>query len=80
MKTLYDVKSNCKCLVKSVPNAVLLEQLGVFEGAVITKKQSYKFGGPCLIEVYSREVAIGKEIAVCIEVEELQECEEVHNG
>ncbi len=69
---LYEANNN-KYLVTELPEIDLLNSLGVFEGAVINKVSTYKMGGPVLILIDSREVAIGKDTAILIKVEEVSE-------
>ncbi len=69
MSKLYEATDNQIYVVKSIPNAPLLRSLGVFEGARITKQATYRHGGPALVSINSREVAIGKDLAVQINVE-----------
>ncbi len=63
--------------IVSVPNISLLKSLGVRENDTIYKKQSYFFGGPTLLEIDSREIAIGNQIASLIQVEECEIFEQV---
>ncbi len=66
---LYKLENEKQCTIKTVPTLDLLKSLGVFEGAVVTKKFTYNMGGPVLILIDNREVAIGKDLAIDIEVE-----------
>ncbi len=56
--------------VVSVPDVSMLQALGIRKNDVIYKKHSYLFGGPTLLEIDAREVAIGNQIAALIDVEE----------
>ncbi len=69
MEFLYNSKDNEQYLIKETPDVPLLNSLGIFEGSKIIKKATYKLGGPALVMVNSREVAIGKDIATLIQVE-----------
>lgn len=60
--SLYTAPNNVEYLVKSVPDISLLHTLGIYEGSKITKKLSYGGGGPVLLVIDGREVAIGKAI------------------
>ncbi len=71
MNNLYEADINKIYEVKNIPNVDLLNSLGVFQGAKITKKATYNMGGPVLILIANREVAIGKDTAILIEVEEV---------
>ncbi len=70
MSTLYHAKDNQEYAVTSIPEVHLLEVLGVFVGSKVMKKATYSGGGPALVTVEGREVAIGKDYAMAIEVEE----------
>lgn len=64
MSVLYTSADEKNYVVTSVPNNHLLQTLGVFVGSTITKKFTYSNGGPVLVTIDGREVAIGKDIAV----------------
>lgn len=66
---LYTSPNEQTYQVTTVPDMALLNTLGVFVGSKIVKKTTYKMGGPVLVLVGSREVAIGKDLAVQIQVE-----------
>ncbi len=70
MKILYDAKSDTEYIITKTPENALLTTLGVFVDSKIKKIATYRGGGPVLILVDTREVAIGKDIAKYIEVEE----------
>lgn len=63
MTNLYTAENNLTYIVEKTPNMSILTSLGVFEGSKITKKNTYKLGGPVLILIEGREVAIGKDLA-----------------
>lgn len=71
MKDLYSMQNEKECQIKSMPENSVLNSFGVYKGAKICKKVTYNVGGPVLIEVKGREVAIGKDIAMLIKVEEI---------
>lgn len=68
MNSMYNAENNTAYIVKDTPNLAILNTLGVFEGSKIIKKNTYKLGGPVLILIDGREVAIGKDLALEIEV------------
>lgn len=70
MTTLYTSKNDIEYKVKSIPSVALLNSFGIFKGSRLIKKNTYKMGGPVLISVKGRGIAIGKEIAMQIELEE----------
>lgn len=67
--------SNCKChsncIIKSIPNDCLLQSLGVCEGLRTSVFSKMPLGGPVLIKVGKRKVALGREIADKIIIEEV---------
>ncbi|OOB80333.1 MAG: hypothetical protein BEN19_05500 [Epulopiscium sp. Nuni2H_MBin003] len=66
---LYDVPDNQVYRIIAAPNVALLNAIGIFKGQEVLKKATYKHGGPVLVEIESREVAIGKDFATQITVE-----------
>lgn len=72
MAQLYTSSDNEMYVVISIPDNPILTTLGVFEGAKLTKKLTYKMGGPVLITISSREVAIGKDLSEQILVEKCE--------
>lgn len=71
-KSLYYVKEERDYIVESVPKADLLPSLGIYPKSLIRKNYKYSFGGPVVVKVGSREVAIGKDIAEHILVSEVK--------
>lgn len=69
--TLYDVKKSKKCRVKSIPDIPLLESLGISNDTIITVNNKYAFGGPVLLKVDTATIAVGKDVAEKILVEEV---------
>ncbi|MFI3114747.1 MAG: FeoA family protein [Clostridia bacterium] len=70
MSVLYEVENNKTYIVTKALELPLLSSLGVYEGSVVEKCTTYKHGGPVLLLIEKREVAVGRDIAVQIEVEE----------
>lgn len=70
MRILYECKNNEEYIITHTPNVHLLSSLGVFEGSKVIKKATYRNGGPVLLNIEGREVAIGKGLALLIEVED----------
>lgn len=70
---LYDTKSGSKYRVIHTPEVAIIHTLGIYVGGVVGKSNTYKFGGPALIEINGRSIAIGKDIAKLIQVEEYKE-------
>lgn len=70
MNSLYHLKNDKEYIVTKTPEIHLLEVLGIFESSKVTKKATYRNGGPVLVSVNGREIAIGKDYAMAIEVKE----------
>ena len=72
--TLYKNPQNNRVRILSITGSKsvkrLLSDLGIRAGDIVRITRNAPFGGPVLIERESMEVALGKEIAECILVEE----------
>ena len=69
---LYQAKKRGNFQVASVPQIPLLENMGLRIGTQITLQNRYALGGPVLLRVEGAySVALGKEIAQQIAVEEV---------
>ncbi|MDD3766701.1 MAG: FeoA family protein [Eubacteriales bacterium] len=68
---LYDAPENQEYLVCKVPNISILCSLGIYPGTVIGKIKKFKLGGPVLINLATRKIALGKDIAKDIVVTEV---------
>lgn len=72
MSSLYQASNHSHYKILEMPNIPLLHTLGVFQGATVEKISTYALGGPVLLMIDSREVAVGKHFALEIEVEEVK--------
>lgn len=71
-KTLYSAENGKIYKVLRVPKIELLSSIGIFKNVTIKKENSYRLGGPVSISLNTRKIAIGKEIARKILVEEVE--------
>ncbi|MBU9713469.1 FeoA family protein [Evansella tamaricis] len=69
---LSKCKKNCSCVIKAIPNDCPLSYLGICEGLHTKVVSRMPLGGPVLIHVGKRKVALGKEIADQILIEEVR--------
>ncbi len=69
---LYEAENDKEYMVVDTPDYNLIKTLGVFNGATVKKKLTYKLGGPVLLDIDGREVAIGKDFALLIKVSEVK--------
>lgn len=67
---LYHGKAGTNYIIKSTPENGMLDSIGILEGAKIKKIASYKMGGPVRLALGTRNIAIGKKIALNVQVEE----------
>lgn len=68
--SLYELKKSDRCKVGSTPkNNGLLNSIGVREGKNVSVVTKQPLGGPIIIQVDKRSIAIAKDIACQIEVE-----------
>ncbi|HHU50410.1 MAG TPA: ferrous iron transport protein A [Firmicutes bacterium] len=68
--SLYSAPENCRYTVTAVPDVKILNSLGFYPGTVVHKEKRFRMGGPVLIRRATREIALGKDIASAILVEE----------
>ncbi|HHW06809.1 MAG TPA: ferrous iron transport protein A [Clostridia bacterium] len=68
--SVYHAPNNKNYVVRDVPNISLLKSLGIRKNSQVYKKRTYRLGGPVLLVVDAREIALGKDIAEQIIVEE----------
>ena len=67
--SLYKAEKNSILQIVSIPNVILLEHMGLRNGARIKICNRYIFGGPVVIQVEDTYVlAIGKDVAKHIQV------------
>ncbi len=59
----YQADSGCEYVVAEIPDNSLLTSLGIYVNSIVKKNYRYKFGGPVVLRVSSRDVAIGKDVA-----------------
>ena len=57
--------------IKDLPNLHLLKVLGVREGIKFTIQSKQPFGGPTVVRIGNRSIAIAKDIAKDILVQEV---------
>ena len=70
---LYEAQQNSHFQVASMPNIGLLQNLGLRVGSKIMVQNRYGLGGPVLLRVEDTfAIAIGKDIATQIAVEEVK--------
>lgn len=69
--TLYDLQNNNKCIIKKMPLINLLYSLGLREGLSISITTRQPLGGPIVVQMGNRNIAIAKDIAKKIQVKEL---------
>ena len=74
LSSLYDAEKMGMFQVVSTPGIGLLENLGLRTGTHITLQNRYSMGGPVLLRVEGAyTIALGKDIAECITVKEVEE-------
>jgi len=61
--SIYYARDNSQYVITSAPDMGVLKGLGIIKDARVHKVFTFKMGGPVLLRVGSREIAIGKDIA-----------------
>lgn len=69
--SLYAISKNKRCVVENMPSLELLSSLGLRKGLEIGVKSRQPMGGPIVIEIGRRSIAIAKDIASSIVVKEV---------
>lgn len=71
--SLYRAEVGKNYTISTIPNNQLLSSIGIFEGAKVRTENRYRIGGPVSVCLSStRKIAIGKDIAEKIYVEEVK--------
>ena len=65
---LCDIKEPTKCVIKKLPEIGLSKSMGFREGTVVTSMTRQPFGGPVVVRLGKRNVALSRDIAKKIEV------------
>lgn len=68
---LYQAKRGKEYTIADVPDNKLLSSIGLLKGVRIKLESRYGFGGPVSISLSTRKIAVGKDIATKIYVEEV---------
>lgn len=70
--SVYLAESHKEYIVEKLPTVGLLPCLGIYPKSRVKKSYRYRFGGPVVLTVGNREVAVGKDIASHIIVKEAE--------
>lgn len=68
--SLYGISKNGTCTIATLPPVGLLKSLGLREGLQVMIRSKQPMGGPVIVQVGRRCVAIAEDIAKEIHVEE----------
>ncbi|NLN14404.1 MAG: ferrous iron transport protein A [Tissierellia bacterium] len=66
---IYSLNKDTSCRIVSIPNVSLLESLGIRKGIKVKLKNKQPLGGPVVVQMGTRNIAIGRDIANQIMVE-----------
>ena len=69
--SLYKIKKSTDCIIETVPAQKILEALGIRKGVSVKVLVRQPFGGPIVIRVGQRDIAISPEYAKLITVKEV---------
>lgn len=69
--SLYKIKKATNCIIESVPTQKILEALGIRKGVNIRVLVRQPFGGPVVVRLGQRDIAISSEYAKQITVKEV---------
>lgn len=68
---LYQFKKNRRCMIEKLPSNHLLKSLGVREGITVSVMSRQPLGGPIVIQIGKRSIAIARDVAEQIVVREV---------
>ena len=66
---LYTVKRNQRVRLLSMPEDQQLTQIGLRQGMTLTVISRHPLGGPIVVRIEQRDIAIDKVLACAIDVE-----------
>ncbi len=69
--SLYKVKKNCRCIIESLPQVPLMDSLGLRLGCAIQVQNRQPMGGPVVVKLGNRSVAVAREYAEQMTVREV---------
>jgi len=69
--SLYQVKRSGTCVIESVPDCKMLQALGIRRGTNVRVVVRQPLGGPVVVSLGQREVAVSLEYARQITVKEV---------
>ena len=61
--SLYTMKKNSRCIIESLPQVPLLDSLGLRMGSTIEVQSRQPMGGPVVVRLGNRSVAVAREYA-----------------
>ncbi len=68
---LASYENNKPCIIENLPDINLLNSLGLRKGSKVSIKSRQFFGGPLVVQIGTRCVAIDKKIAEQIVIKEV---------
>lgn len=61
--SLYDAKMNESYIIESLPAIDLVRAMGIRKGQAVSMLSRQPFGGPVVVQIGSRCIALGKDVA-----------------
>ncbi|WP_026478885.1 FeoA family protein [Alkaliphilus transvaalensis] len=69
--SIYQLKRKNSCTIEKLPQIGLLKSLGLREGMIVNIMSKQPFGGPIVVQMGKRSIAIARNIAEQIQVREV---------
>ena len=69
--SLYQMKNNSKCIIESLPHVPLMDSLGFRMGSAVEVQTRQPMGGPVVVRLGNRSVAVAREYAEQMTVREV---------
>ena len=77
--SLYQLAKDKRAVVERLPAIGLLNSLGLREGVTISVVTRHPLGGPVVVNLGNRSIAIAKAVAEAITVREVTPCAATQN-
>ncbi|KNF07848.1 FeoA family protein [Gottschalkia purinilytica] len=68
---LYNIEKSKFCVIEKTPEIGLLSSIGVREGVKLSVVTKQPLGGPIVVQIGKRNIAIAKDIAEQIKIQEV---------
>lgn len=69
--SIYHLNKSSRCIIEKMPEIALLKSLGLRTGMTVSIKSRLPFGGPIVVQMGNRSIAVARDIAKDILVKQV---------